>query len=424
MGEIASSRKTGFADSLAGRGFEMPGDEVRTVASFSSSDVERMLDQAKWQVVCDETEIVELLERVEGWSTHPFHLAHWLAGCGRYEQRKGIRHVIVEATRDDQLLLVMPLCIEKRFGLVQLGWYGQSMSDSNGPFIRPDLREKLTVQDAASIWRKAAHLIGGVDIVNATKQPQKTSLGPNPFAALFQQRETDQSHYLIMNDSGGGDWEEIEKQIYSRHARKILRSKLRKLGALGDVAFVSHTDRAEAEDALEKLFAWKRMQLATQKASNPFLDQDFCDQLRAITLDGLEARQLRVFSVFLDGHPIAVEIVLCREHHWQAYQTAYDADYSKYSPGALLIHHIFEQACKNGVQIVDYGFGDTAYKQQVCNEHMMVSRTLMPLSPLGWLASYPIRWSLELKRYIKKNKKLKAFIFKASNIMFRDYREA
>jgi CelD/BcsL family acetyltransferase involved in cellulose biosynthesis len=42
--------------------------------------------------------------------------------------------------------------------------------------------------------------------------------------------------------------------------------------------------------------------------------------------------------------------------------TAYDPEYSKYSPGVYLFFQIFERLCKDGVEAVDFGFGDAWYK--------------------------------------------------------------
>lgn len=48
--------------------------------------------------------------------------------------------------------------------------------------------------------------------------------------------------------------------------------------------------------------------------------------------------------------------------------SAYDPDYSKYSPGTYLFFQIFERICREGVEAVDFGFGDAWYKAQFGTE--------------------------------------------------------
>jgi hypothetical protein len=49
--------------------------------------------------------------------------------------------------------------------------------------------------------------------------------------------------------------------------------------------------------------------------------------------------------------------------------TAYDPEFSRYSPGTVLFFQIFEKLCQEGVEAVDFGFGDAWYKSQFGTEN-------------------------------------------------------
>ena len=80
-------------------------------------------------------------------------------------------------------------------------------------------------------------------------------------------------------------------------------------------------------------------------------------------------------------------------HYWI---TSYDRDYSRYSPGLILLLRLAEQAAAMGVETLDLGKGDAQYKQRLMSGAHRVSDGILTFSPL--CARYPASRSRRMGR--------------------------
>jgi hypothetical protein len=75
-----------------------------------------------------------------------------------------------------------------------------------------------------------------------------------------------------------------------------------------------------------------------------------------------ERGRFRAYFLYLDDKPVAFFLGTLHKNVLYDNFTAYDPEYSKYSPGMFLFFQIFERACNERVHAVDFGFGDAWYK--------------------------------------------------------------
>jgi hypothetical protein len=78
--------------------------------------------------------------------------------------------------------------------------------------------------------------------------------------------------------------------------------------------------------------------------------------------------RFRSYLLYLGDKPVAFFVGTMSRNVLYDNFTAYDPEYSRYSPGNVLFYHLFERLCREGVEAVDFGFGDAWYKAQFGTE--------------------------------------------------------
>lgn len=92
-----------------------------------------------------------------------------------------------------------------------------------------------------------------------------------------------------------------------------------------------------------------------------------------------EARKgwLRGYVLYLDDHPCAFWIGSLRNQVFLSEYLSFDAAYAKFAPGMYLIMRVIEdlndEKSDDPVRLIDFGIGDTAYKERLANRHWQES---------------------------------------------------
>lgn len=157
--------------------------------------------------------------------------------------------------------------------------------------------------------------------------------------------------YLAERRAGGGD----KISDLQRLERKLERDH-------GTVTFVPHETNPQL---LETLIDWKTSQFVRTGVRNLFAQPWICNfirRLHATDTPGFGG----VFSVLsAGGRPVAMSLDLRSHAVRHGSFTAYDLEFSRYSPGMLLLLMSAQHAASVGLQTFDLGKGDMPYKQQL-----------------------------------------------------------
>jgi CelD/BcsL family acetyltransferase involved in cellulose biosynthesis len=295
--------------------------------------------------------------------------------------------------------ILMPLAISRRHGLRRLEWLGQAVADYNLPLCDPDFFRDLSNDDVRALWREAARLAGGADVVLARKQPVTVAGVANPFAAVASDFESDRAHqrHLLR------PWAEIEAEMATAKSRRRLREKFRAMEKLGDCAIRQASDPAEIRRCAEILMDWKCDQLAGTGATNPFAD----DNYRAFFLSICERGVAELHGIFLKGEPVALTCLLVDPDGTTLYQTGFDPSYGRYSAGRTLNATLIKHAAERGARFFDFGYGDEDYKNAICDNSVELTFSVLPLTPRGAFAALPLRAALAARRIVKRNDRLR-----------------
>ncbi|MCY7377674.1 MAG: GNAT family N-acetyltransferase [Pyrinomonadaceae bacterium] len=154
--------------------------------------------------------------------------------------------------------------------------------------------------------------------------------------------------------------EEFSKSL-KRHFRQELKRRLRRLKELGSVEFVVR--REYSPDSMRRYFdleaqSWKGRggTAAVCDARAEKLHDDFARAVAA-------RNALFIYELRLDGKTIAMSINIKYDRQTIFWKTSFDENYSRYSPGNLLIQEFLADCIRNGSTELDMLSPATDYKK-------------------------------------------------------------
>lgn len=159
--------------------------------------------------------------------------------------------------------------------------------------------------------------------------------------------------------------------------RQQLRRKRRLLAAAGTVRY-RLADASTLDRDLDALFALHRARWGGRPTD--FSDGPFH---REVARRALERGWLRLWTLELDGTPVAAwhGFHLGRATHY--YQAGRDPAFDRLSVGFLVLAHSLEQALGEGAQVYRLGRGDEAFKRRLADRDPGLTSLVRVMTPLG-----------------------------------------
>lgn len=159
-------------------------------------------------------------------------------------------------------------------------------------------------------------------------------------------------------------WETFQDKYMNRKLRKTIRYYERRLEKdfPGKVIIRSPATAAELDRALDFLIEARRSMPDQAEAANSFANEDYCRFSRDIAHKAFRHGFLRFYQLVVDDRIIAVQHCFNFKGIFYGYQTAYDPDWGKYSPGQQLLVHVFREAVREKANEVDMSPGESDYK--------------------------------------------------------------
>ncbi|MFD3701407.1 GNAT family N-acetyltransferase [Streptomyces sp. NPDC058646] len=265
---------------------------------------------------------------------------------------------------------------------------GLGVSDCQGAVLHPDVRvdpHQLLRASSLTVW-EFNHLESGQDLFL-------------PFA-------TGRFASPVIDLSGG--YAHYENLLRTR-SRKFLKSTLaqdRRLGRrVGPLRFV-FDERNPA--ALRTLVAWKSAQYRRTGRRDRFA-QNWINNLVGILADTDTPDCSGLLSVLYAGErPVAAHFGLRSRTVLSYWFPAYDRDFAQFSPGLVFHLRMIEAAAAAGIEMLDLGRGDAAYKHSLKTRELTVHEgTLLRRSPgaaLHWFSREPAR---AVRRFVRERPQLK-----------------
>jgi CelD/BcsL family acetyltransferase involved in cellulose biosynthesis len=137
-------------------------------------------------------------------------------------------------------------------------------------------------------------------------------------------------------------------QKKSGSTRKKLRQDWNRLTALGSVDIVNERARTAVQAAFETYLMMEAASWKGSRGTALLCDEEDAIFTRCLISDLAAGQNASVAMLRIDGRPIAAQVLLYCGTTAYTWKTAFDAAFSKFSPGALLVDKMTEQLFADG----------------------------------------------------------------------------
>lgn len=174
-----------------------------------------------------------------------------------------------------------------------------------------------------------------------------------------------------------GTWGDFSKSRPSKF-RYNLRSRLRRLGELGDVRFRTATDAEDARGCLGELTHLHARRWQGQRTSTIFSSSARGRAFYAEVVGSYASRGLLDLTVLeVGGRLAAGSLGFVDRDTFYYYLPAWEPELSAYAPGSLLLAHLVQRAFEQGLRRFDFMLGDEPYKAVWATEERRTVRFLV-----------------------------------------------
>jgi CelD/BcsL family acetyltransferase involved in cellulose biosynthesis len=129
----------------------------------------------------------------------------------------------------------------------------------------------------------------------------------------------------------------------SGSTRKKLRQDWNRLSSLGTVDVVNSRDSKDVEQAFETFLAMEKASWKGEQGTALLSDSNDAVFVRRLLHNLAARRDASVALLRVDGAIVAAQVLMYGGSTAYTWKTAYDAKFSKYSPGTLLVDRVTEE---------------------------------------------------------------------------------
>ena len=309
---------------------------------------------------------------VEGWTAADwqwrpgtstvFQRPEWLepfyAAIARHQP--DIQPLTIEVTDGQGTLAYRLALLMRRVGSRRVIEFADlNMTDFNAPLLGP--AAPRTAQEAARAWKAVKRVLPACDAVRFTKMPSLIGERANPLVLLAGLLPSAVNGNLV---TIGEDWNEFHFGL-ERTVRKELERSWRVFSRADNTGLHAVTD---PEVALSLLGRMERLQSRRMhELGQPYTLDDpvTADFYRRLIARGLTQGYAVLTMLRSDSELVAALLGVRDGDTYVMIRLAHaGADWSRVSPGRLLIHKTLERLHAGGCRHFDFSIGNYAYKRR------------------------------------------------------------
>ena len=293
----------------------------------------------------------------------------WLAAFGA---DRNLTALFVEVRdRNNVLLMLLPLCLERRGGLTTLSFLDQGVADYNAAIMFPAAAAYPALNTSA-FWDELFAALPPFDIATFDKLPEMVGSLRNPAFGLANTSSDAAAHGSTI----AGDWPAVEAANFQ--SPKEMRKKLRQLDRVGAVELVVADTPELRESLLERLVAQKQRRYEETRVAGFAEHPEQLEFLRQATGIFAASGQLMLCGLSIAGEIAAIQWSLTLNGRLYALVTGYEAgEIAKYSPGRVLNYLLLRWLFDHGFSYFDMGVGDEAYKLDNADTTVPLARAVI-----------------------------------------------
>ncbi len=298
----------------------------------------------------------------------------WLDTIG---QARGITPCFCAVLDSDGApLMLLPLGIERRWGVRTLAFLDAGVSDYNAPVLFRETPD-WDARQSCAILQEIFAALPAFDVALFEKMPADVLGRPNPLLHLGARAWPCEGHAAATAKS----WAEFSSSRI-KHSKRFARYH-RQLQKTGPVAYVV-ADLESCEPCLEKLFAQKQARFIETRVPGFSEQPGMQDFYREATKRFLGAGLVHLSTVVAGQQTIAAQWGLRQGDRYYYLICGYEGgEWEKFSPGRLVTEAMLKWCHENGVGVADFGIGDEVYKYEYCDKHLKLYSAVKPVTLRG-----------------------------------------
>lgn len=300
-------------------------------------------------------------------------------------------------------LLFLPLAIERRRKFCIANFMGGTHMNFGAPMFRSGL--KLSPRAMQEIFSRLAEM-AGINIYFLDKIPSLWCGETNPLSLLPSRTAYDKAYFHPLQHDAAATL----KSMRSASHRKQLRAKLRKLMETGPTEISEAQHPGERGRALEIFFKQKSHWCRSEGKRDVFETKDTQAFIRALLLT---PGAVRIFTLYYKNEIHAVFLGLQRLDQFCGWASSYRSDaLTAYSPGDILLQHVINVLCHEGVKHFDLGSGDAAYKKRWLHHDLQLTVSIFGFGNKGrffaklFMAVYLVKYVIKKLPFTRPLRKL------------------
>ena len=335
----------------------------------------------------------------------PYQRFDWIMAYLRTRSQVGNARILVLRDRDGRPQILLPLIVERRFGLRVARTVGDTHANYHLPLFASRDAASIRPEDVAAALTRAAPS-AGIDVYKLPHQPRSWDGTANPFATGGEP-EASNGYGLTLEP----DPEATVRRVFSADARKKLRSKEKRLiEAHGPVVYRRAETAEEANRFLAAFYAHKAVRFAAMGIADPYADPSIRAFLAAAAAGPDSALEIHALCIAEGGRVLATFGGAVTGQRYSGMMTAFDPDpeIARYSPGDLLLQHLVREQSARGRLGFDLGVGEARYKASICDETIELVEATIPVTLAGRAYGAIRQGLVRAKRGIKRDPRLYA----------------
>lgn len=293
-------------------------------------------------------------------------------------------------------LCFFPFAIERKGFCSLLTWLGEDFIDYGAPIVTPALMEERgssAAIDFGTIWDAVLRHVPAVDAIWLTKMPETINGRTNPICTLRCNRYHSNAHYVRIT----ANWDDFYKLHAGSRTRSTDRRKHRRLTDTGRLSF-SMTDGSDesAFNSITQAMIEQKQNRYREILAPDFLDPEPHRRFFKRPSKGLvSSGALNISGLHLNDKIITTHWGMTYRRRFYYYMPSFaDGRWMMYSPGRLLLFHLFRWCFRHGIEVFDFTIGDEEYKRDWCDNELNLHQLFSAHTWKGKL--YALRYRLHL----------------------------
>ena len=269
--------------------------------------------------------------------------------------------VVVRDTASGAIGLVMPLVVVEERGVRVAGFPDYGVSDYSAPLIGPAWSQCVEAFGQLAIWRAVLDELADVDLLSLQSVP--ASFGPGmPDLSLLGRQFAAQHMRNIVTLSDGVD--AFLRERGKKYRKEVERCR-RLLDRAGPVELRVAEGAAEVQAAFEALTSLQSRRWdhdESYRLDEAHLVRFYRDALEKSAGEG----EALIFTLAVGRQVIAVLYGLLWRDSFTLLRIASDTDnWSRVSPGRIMVIEVMRHFAQKGVTTFDLGIGEYAFKRGI-----------------------------------------------------------